>query len=121
MTDILAVYFLLGISALFLVLLLIFKSKIIGVIGGVMWGLLSMYNFQRYFSSGDVDVGRMVWGLGWVCALAGLFCWIYPFFLVKAPKTEQPKIVEDDYYEKIEKNVARIRKRRPRRNTPWSV
>jgi len=113
MTDIVAVMFLIGIAALFTVMIFIFKHSMLCVVSGIAWLILGIYNFTRYYS-GDPDAGIMVWGFGWLCLALTFVCWTAPLWLLKI-KTEDKKEEKVDYYEDIQKRAESIRKLRPRK------
>jgi hypothetical protein len=120
MTELLAIFFLIGIAVFLLVILFIFKNKAIALLCGLCWSILAIYNMQR--SILDPEAGQMVWAFGWICIVATMICWTSPFWMtgMKKEKVVSEPVEEEDYYEKIQRNTDRIRKRRPRRSSPWN-
>jgi hypothetical protein len=119
MTDIVAVFFLIGIAALLTILLFIFKNKLIAIMGGVAWAVLALYNFNRFYNAGDPDAGITVWGFAWLCLLFTLLMWTSLFWFFKTTPEKKEVVKEEDYYERHEKNMERIRKRRPKPRSRW--
>lgn len=70
MTDLLSVFFLIGIVVIFTVVSLFLKNTLITIICGLGWALIAIYLFGLS-NTGDPDYGYFTSGLGWV---ATLFC-----------------------------------------------
>ena len=115
MTDLLAVYFLIGVSCLLTILLLIFKDKLLSLISRLGWATLGIYNFGRVYNSGDADAGQMVWVFGWVCMILALVCWTSPLWLMKKTGAKKEVAVVKGRMERVNERVAQIRKYRPKK------
>lgn len=118
MTDIIAVFFLIGLAALFTILLFVFRNGICGVASALAWGLLSFYNFTQYYS-GDPDAGQMVYYFGWFCLALSLILFASPFWWLK--RDNPMNVASEDSREKweideerMEKRLNKVRRHRPK-------
>lgn len=119
MTNLLAVYFLIGVGALLMVLLFIFKNKMLSLLCGLDWSTLGIYNFSYFYTSGDPDAGTMTWAFGWICVIAGIICFTAPLWLMKAPEVKKETVIVKDRMAQIDERVAQARKFRPKKRDPF--
>jgi hypothetical protein len=118
-TNLLAVYFLIGTGCLLLVLLFIFRNKMISLLSGLNWAVLGVYNMTYFYTSGDPDVGTMTWAFGWICLIAALICWTSPLWLMKVAEPKKETVVVKDHMTQVNERVAQIRKFRPKKRDPF--
>jgi hypothetical protein len=119
MTNLLAVYFLIGTGCLLLVLLFIFKNKMIAMLAGLDWAALALYNMGYFYTSGDPDVGTMTWAFGWICVIATIICWTSPLWLMKTQEVKKEAVVVKDRMTQINERVAQVKKFRPKKRDPF--
>jgi hypothetical protein len=123
MTDLLSIYFVIGISVFLTIMLFCFKNKYLSLISGLGWSIIGVYDFTRAYS-GDPDAGTMTWAFGWICLVLALVCWTSPLWLtgMKVIKETKKEVIEDDYWTAKEKRMEKLRARRPKRraNNPWN-
>jgi hypothetical protein len=128
MTDIIVVFFLIGISVLFSILLFFKHNALIAVISALSWGLLGLYNFNRFYSGVDPDAGIMVYSFGWFCIAMAIILITSPLWLFKKVAVVPDKgderedwEIEDERRQKRIKYLNRYRPRnKPRNKGIWS-
>jgi hypothetical protein len=80
MTNLLAIFFVIGISLVLMIFALITKNTILIIVAGLGWIVTSIFLFSLYYS-GDPDYGLQVFGFSWMAILLGMTCFFSSWWI----------------------------------------
>jgi len=125
MTDVISVFFLIGIAVLFTILLFFKHNALIAIISALSWAGLALYGFNNYYS-GDPDYGIMVYFFAWFCTAMAIILITSPLWLFKkvavVPEKDNRESweIEDEKRQKRIKYLSRYRPRgKMKKRTVW--
>jgi hypothetical protein len=106
MTDLLSVFFLIGIAVAFMIFSFIWKNMLFTIMSGLAWIVVSIYLFSKYYS-GDPDFGNAVFGLSWLTLASGMGM-LFRAWWVSRRKTELIQGKGENFYSEEDPDYKEI-------------